>query len=209
MDVRKPHAAHSWREFAVEIGTITIGILIALSLEALVQAVHDQEVVGKARAQLSAELTRNRKRVVDAVTSAKAQEPQLKTLILYGQDRLSHRPHPFPSDANLNGSFTTLSTSAWESTVATQALVHMPFDEANALANAYTATRGFNEIDERAEARWFELAGIGADYKHLSDADVAKALSELRVAFSYQTAIEDAGRQVIAGYDKALAKLKS
>jgi hypothetical protein len=85
----------------------------------------------------------------------------------------------------------------------------MPFDEANALANAYTATRGFNEIDERAEARWFELAGIGADYKHLSDADVAKALSELRVAFSYQTAIEDAGRQVIAGYDKALAKLKS
>ena len=32
MDIHRPHAAHSWREFAIEIGTIVLGILIALGL---------------------------------------------------------------------------------------------------------------------------------------------------------------------------------
>lgn len=36
MDIHKPKAAHSWREFLIEIGTIVCGILIALGLEQLV-----------------------------------------------------------------------------------------------------------------------------------------------------------------------------
>ncbi len=36
MDIHKPKAAHSWREFLTEIGTIVCGILIALGLEQLV-----------------------------------------------------------------------------------------------------------------------------------------------------------------------------
>ena len=33
MDIHKPHAPHSWGEFAREIATIVTGILIALALE--------------------------------------------------------------------------------------------------------------------------------------------------------------------------------
>jgi len=36
MDIHKPKAAHSWREFLIEIGTIVCGILIALGLEQVV-----------------------------------------------------------------------------------------------------------------------------------------------------------------------------
>ena len=36
MDIHKPHAAKNWREFAVEIGTIVVGILIALGLEQVI-----------------------------------------------------------------------------------------------------------------------------------------------------------------------------
>ena len=39
MEIHKPKAAHSWREFLVEIGTIVIGILIALGLEQEMQAI--------------------------------------------------------------------------------------------------------------------------------------------------------------------------
>ena len=40
MDIHKPKAAHSWREFLIEIGTIICGILIALALEQAVESVH-------------------------------------------------------------------------------------------------------------------------------------------------------------------------
>ncbi len=33
MEIHKPHAAKTWREFAVELATITAGILIALTLD--------------------------------------------------------------------------------------------------------------------------------------------------------------------------------
>lgn len=39
MEIHKPKAAHSWREFLVEIGTIVCGILIALGLEQVVETV--------------------------------------------------------------------------------------------------------------------------------------------------------------------------
>lgn len=36
MEIHKPKAAHSWREFLIEIGTIVCGILIALGLEQVI-----------------------------------------------------------------------------------------------------------------------------------------------------------------------------
>jgi hypothetical protein len=40
MEIHKPHAAKTWREFFVELGTIIAGILIALALEQTVEAIH-------------------------------------------------------------------------------------------------------------------------------------------------------------------------
>jgi hypothetical protein len=40
VDIHKPKAAHNGREFAIEIATIICGIVIALGLEQLVEALH-------------------------------------------------------------------------------------------------------------------------------------------------------------------------
>ena len=56
MDIHKPTAAHSWREFLIEIGTIVCGILIALGLEQVVEAVHRDAEVREARMALNAEI---------------------------------------------------------------------------------------------------------------------------------------------------------
>lgn len=56
MEIHKPKAAHSWREFLIEIGTIICGILIALGLEQAVEAAHRQEQVSKARENLRREV---------------------------------------------------------------------------------------------------------------------------------------------------------
>ena len=37
MEIHKPHAAKTWREFTVELATITAGILTALTLEQVIE----------------------------------------------------------------------------------------------------------------------------------------------------------------------------
>jgi hypothetical protein len=56
MEIHKPKAAHSLREFLIEIGTITCGILIALGLEQVVEAHHWAEVVREAKHSIHNEL---------------------------------------------------------------------------------------------------------------------------------------------------------
>ncbi|MDP9102557.1 MAG: hypothetical protein M3N05_00935 [Pseudomonadota bacterium] len=56
MDIHKPKAAHNWREFLTEIGTIVCGILIALGLEQVVEARHWAEVVHEAKHSIHDEL---------------------------------------------------------------------------------------------------------------------------------------------------------
>lgn len=49
MEIHKPKPAHSWREFAVELGTIVLGILIALGLEQVAERFKEQRVAHEAR----------------------------------------------------------------------------------------------------------------------------------------------------------------
>jgi hypothetical protein len=71
MDIHKSRAAHSWREFAVEIGTIVVGILIALGLEQAVEAVHEHALALEAKAAIDAEMQDN----VDRIAYRQAQQP--------------------------------------------------------------------------------------------------------------------------------------
>ena len=56
MDIHTPKAAHSVREFAVEIGTIICGILIALGLEQAVEFSRSQNELNEARKAIASQL---------------------------------------------------------------------------------------------------------------------------------------------------------
>ena len=43
MDIHKPKPVHSWRELLSEVGVVVIGIVIALTGEQAVEAVHHAE----------------------------------------------------------------------------------------------------------------------------------------------------------------------
>ena len=208
MDIHKPRAAHSWREFVVEIGTITLGILIALALESLVEAARNRETVATARAPIVAELKANRAHLAEVVQAARTDEDSLKAYLAYGQARLRHQPAVFPKDAPLLGNFTTLSSSAWEAAVAAQVFVHMPYEQTSAVTRAYAASRAFNAMEDKAEAQWFGLAAIGDDPEHLSEAEMRKAIADLRIAAVHQTAVEQAGARILTEYDQAITALQ-
>ena len=52
LDVHIPHATHTWKDFWIHLGTITAGLLIAISLEQSVEKLHhlyQRHELGRAR----------------------------------------------------------------------------------------------------------------------------------------------------------------
>ncbi|MBS0373265.1 MAG: hypothetical protein JSR73_01685 [Proteobacteria bacterium] len=56
MEIHKPKPPHSWRELGSEVGVIAIGIVIALSAEQIVEAVHWKHKVERVEQDLRKEL---------------------------------------------------------------------------------------------------------------------------------------------------------
>ncbi len=59
VEIHKPKPVHNWREFLIELGTITLGVLIALVAEQTAQAFHDHQRVAQARENLYTEIAAN------------------------------------------------------------------------------------------------------------------------------------------------------
>ena len=208
MDIHKPKAARSLREFMIEIGTITIGILIALGLEALVQERHNHDLADHARADLRRELDGNRRALLADITQERAAAPGLDRLIDYYRTRLSGKSAKLPPDLKLDVSFQPMNDAAWQSTVGAQALVHMPYDQAQVLARAYAGTRIFSDFQADAVRHWFELSALPDDSTTLSDDDLKWTLRILTLNREYQASLRSSGAGLLKLYDNALASLK-
>ena len=62
LDVHMPHATHTWKDFFIHLGTITAGLLIAISLEQSVEKLHHLHQRHELEASLRAEATMNKER---------------------------------------------------------------------------------------------------------------------------------------------------
>ena len=162
MDIHKPKAAHSIREFLVEIGTIICGILIALGLEQSIEALHRNTEVRETREVLNTEMSENIARLVLSTQENRCLLPQLATYAAWA--RGGSKPPPFRYFMPL------LRTSTWD-TVKSGAVAHMPLKDRVSLAAHYDAIN--NHVQTYSQQLTFhwpliafaELASLGADQK--------------------------------------------
>src|ERR1700753_1790750 len=78
LDVHAPHEPIlGWKEFFIHLFTITIGLLIALSLEGLVEWQHHRHLVHEAELSLRGEIEHNASEMKDAITQLKTNEKEL------------------------------------------------------------------------------------------------------------------------------------
>jgi hypothetical protein len=79
MDVHPPHGPiRSWKDFTLHLLTITIGLLIALTLEAAVESLHHRHMVRDARANLRREIVENQRLYTQNLGSLQTQLLQLE-----------------------------------------------------------------------------------------------------------------------------------
>jgi hypothetical protein len=129
VEIHKPKAAHSFREFLIEIGTIICGILIALGLEQAVEAMRTAREVADAREALHREIALD----LDVAATWKRAHPcwlgsidAAKAWAAGSGDRPA-----FPS-----GLMKNYQATVWDMTKAGP-VTHMPLDERLTLAKFY------------------------------------------------------------------------
>ena len=68
LDVRTPHeTAHTWQDFFIHVGTICVGLLIAIALEQAVEVIHRRHQRHQLEENLRAELQVNQQVIRDDV----------------------------------------------------------------------------------------------------------------------------------------------
>jgi len=71
------HAPRTWRDFFLHLLTITVGLFIALTLQAGVESLHHRHLVTEARENLRREIQINRKRYAENVQNIEKNRRQL------------------------------------------------------------------------------------------------------------------------------------
>ncbi len=147
MDVHAPHEpVHSWRDFAIHLTIVTIGLFIALSLEAFVEHLHNRHLVREARANIRQELEDNHKAAQKDLTfiqqNIERQQANIKAI------------HGLQDNKHFNGSinnvmvFDSLEDAAWRTARDTGALSFMPYDEVQRYSDLYMLE---NAVNQRAD----------------------------------------------------------
>jgi hypothetical protein len=206
LDVDPPEKPiKSLKDFAVHILTVTIGILIALGLDALVDAYRHHALIEHARADFSAEFMQNRTKLALEATASQAVKQEPEGLIAYGEAKLANQLVTPPTIQPTRG-FVMPTSTAWETATATQAFLYLPFAETRGISAAYSRQQVYNTMEAHAEEQWFSLAGLG-DPKAVAGADLKPALEKITIAYAYLVSLQVVRGQLLQDYDRALTAM--
>jgi hypothetical protein len=151
LDVHAPHESmQGWRDFLLHLVTITIGLLIALSLEGLVEWQHHRHLVHDAEASLHAEIKSNANGMSDTLATLHKNQNDLKHAADMIKILIAKKKLP-------NGSFTvsyhtvTFDSVSWKTAQTTGALSYMPYDLAKEYDNIYDTQEDLAASEQQAE----------------------------------------------------------
>lgn len=146
LDVHPPHEpVHGWRDFLLHIATITIGLLIALGLEAAAEWIHHRHLVAEARENLRREIAGNRAALPGNLASLQGDAARMRGNILVVRQLRDH-PHAPHGSLHFDFGWTSFSDSAWQTARDTGALAYMPYDELQQLSGLYAQQSYINSL---------------------------------------------------------------
>lgn len=154
MEIHRPKSIHNWREFLTEVGTIVIGVFIALAAEEAMSNYNWRHEVGIVQDSLDDELS---DALFGAMERVKIADCQRHTL-----DRLDDLADESRGTLVIRNDPVTRNrvwgSAAWDAAVASGAIAHMDHDERNTYAALFSFVRLFHELNIRQEELWARIA---------------------------------------------------
>jgi len=145
MDIHAPHQpVHSWRDFFTHIVIITIGLFLALMLEAGVDWLHHRHIVREARANIREEIESNHQNAQKDLTFIQQDIDRIHSNI-DAIHRLRADSKNFHGSLTYSMEFSSFDAAAWTTAQDTGALGFMPYREVQDDAGLYTEQQRLNE----------------------------------------------------------------
>jgi hypothetical protein len=153
LDVHAPHeSVHGWRDFLLHLGTITIGLLIALGLEGCVEWQHHRHLVHEAEQSLHIEIQNNANSLAGITTDIHTQQASLKHDLEVLDFVIENGKYPEHSHMSIAYHISTFDNVSWSTAQSTGALGYMDYATAQEYSGIYQ-TQTFFDTTETQTAR--------------------------------------------------------
>jgi hypothetical protein len=184
LDVHPPHKAiEGVGEFFLHLFTISIGLLIAVGIEAAVERHQHRELAAEARDTMTAEIRKNSSNVADALKDIDQEQQKLKDDLAKVRKVQLNPSDPSSRNLNLDISFNTtgLEDTGWRTAQVTGALAFMPYAESERYTSIYRVGEEFLKNQDQLSEDESRTLGIIQKF-HIGEGsltkDAADALAE-------------------------------
>jgi hypothetical protein len=207
LDVQPPdHSLHGVRDFTIHLLTITVGLLIALGLEAGVEWMHHRNQRNEAEATIRQELRDNRSSLLQTQATLKEETANMMRILNFAETMSQGKK----ADATgLTLSFTehSLQDAAWKTAAATGVLAYMDYPRVQTYAMAYQGQAELEAMEAETLEEYLLLdsyAVKGFDPSAITANDLKEALPQIRHALAHLAAMQDLSRSAMTAYNQAL-----
>jgi hypothetical protein len=159
MDIHKPKPWRGWPELAKEIGTIVIGVLIALGAEQAVEWMHHREEAAEARAAVRAEVAKNLSEIQTRLATQACVEQRLNeigALLARAQEGVLN---PEPQWVG-QPAIVYMASQRWQAAAGSGRVSLFDVDEQGRYATIYNRTTELALQEEQEQAAWAQLRGL-------------------------------------------------
>ena len=148
MDIHAPHEpVHTFKDFTIHIAIVTIGIIIALSLDGLRETLREHRLVRETRENFRKELQPSHTYMLDELARVTAGREKLKALANDAPALAQQHPEQIVARLEaIDNPYYFFSANTWQSALSTGALAHMGTDEVLAYASAAEGTRVYVDL---------------------------------------------------------------
>jgi hypothetical protein len=191
LDVHAPHKSlHGWRDFFVHLATITIGLLIALGLEATAEWMHHRHEVSETREALQRELQVNHTRFAANTGCFRSESTLLQTNLLVLRYLQQHPGAPksqLPGALSWTSNNARMEDSAWKTACQTGITAYMPQEEVMKTSELYGFYERMDRSHEEKADAMVDAISYGfedSEPAHLSPAQVNDELERTKKVFA-------------------------
>jgi hypothetical protein len=209
VDIHPPQGpVNSFKDFFLHLLTVILGILIALSLEGLIEWRHHRSLAEEARANLMVEIRENRRLLGGGLAAAPNAEQRLKaTIEAIEAYRKNHRDD---RTSKLDWSFGVfpLSATAWSTATSTGALSYMDYSEVQGYTRAYVLQEEFLTMQQSTLGTWLDLQkwlarrNAGGSLSDLNNDELSQVEAEASAALLHTETEEVFAKDLVQQYAK-------
>jgi len=145
MEIHPPHGPiHTKKDFFINLLTITVGILIALSLEGLITWNHHGALVREARSNLANEINTNRRTMETYLQDIHKRQSELS--LVASTMRELQQKKDVPTNLEMTYTFHTFDSAAWHTATTSGAVTYMNYEELQHYTDIYDGQYAFQAL---------------------------------------------------------------